>query len=276
MANNVIPGLWDSVSVPTIQTSPVSWVYQLQNVEAPKMGACLASFKVIDQTRDGKTPWSAFDVKKMKGSSKILCYLSIGEAENYRSYWKKDWQHGYPSFIDEENPDWPGNYKVRYWDPLWQTLIFRQVSQAVDQGFDGVYLDIIDAYEFYEDQGIGTAAALMRRFVKDIARAARAKNKNFLIFTQNGEALIDDESYLNTIDGLGVEDLVLKSSDTQLASRSAYLKQALNAGKTVMCVEYTNEPDTGLAFVNWYANKGMLLYLTDRALNVLTAPIVLR
>ena len=48
------------------------------------------------------------------------------------------------------NPDWEGNYKVRYWDKQWQTIILEYVDQILEQGFDGVYMDIIDAFEFYD------------------------------------------------------------------------------------------------------------------------------
>ena len=43
-----------------------------------------------------------------------------------------------------------GNYKVKYWDPQWQEIILQEVQLIIAQGFDGVYLDIIDAFEFFE------------------------------------------------------------------------------------------------------------------------------
>jgi cysteinyl-tRNA synthetase len=53
-----------------------------------------------------------------------------------------------------ENPDWKGNYKVKYWDPQWQAIIYGNdrsyAKMILDAGFDGVYLDLIDAFEYYE------------------------------------------------------------------------------------------------------------------------------
>ncbi len=105
---------------------------------------------------------SANDVFNMKhkangGQRLVLCYLSIGEAENYRYYWLSEWdKRKYrPSWIMEENPDWPGNFKVKYWDPQWQAILFGNdnsyVKKIVDAGFDGVYLDIVDAFEYFEN-----------------------------------------------------------------------------------------------------------------------------
>ena len=84
----------------------------------------------------------------------VICYLSIGEAEDYRYYWDKDWDGRPPAWLDEENPDWDGNYKVKYWYAEWQDIIFGNdqsyLQRIIDAGFDGAYLDIIDAFEYFE------------------------------------------------------------------------------------------------------------------------------
>ena len=85
----------------------------------------------------------------------VIAYMSIGEAESYRPYWQSGWQVGNPAWLFDENPDWPGNYKVAYWDPEWQTVLFGGSTAYLDRitaaGFDGVYLDILDAYEYFEN-----------------------------------------------------------------------------------------------------------------------------
>lgn len=100
------------------------------------------------------------DVSSLKrkangGARMVIAYMSIGEAEEYRYYWKGEWEDNSPAWLAEENPDWPGNYKVRYWDPAWQSIIYGNddsyLTRILGAVFDGVYLDIIDAYEFFED-----------------------------------------------------------------------------------------------------------------------------
>ncbi|MBN2443345.1 MAG: endo alpha-1,4 polygalactosaminidase [Spirochaetales bacterium] len=85
----------------------------------------------------------------------VIAYLSIGEAEDYRYYWDPAWNSNPPHWIAAENPAWEGNYKVRYWSEEWQKIIYGNddsyVKKIIDAGFDGVYLDIIDAYEYFEE-----------------------------------------------------------------------------------------------------------------------------
>jgi cysteinyl-tRNA synthetase len=92
---------------------------------------------------------------KPGGASRlVLAYLSIGEAEDYRYYWDPSWYISRPEWLLGENPDWEGNYLVQYWDPAWQAVLFGSPDAYLDRilasGFDGVYLDIIDAYERFE------------------------------------------------------------------------------------------------------------------------------
>jgi len=99
---------------------------------------------------------SALKTKANGGIRKVIAYISIGEAENYRYYWNSHWVNDPPIWLDEENPDWQGNFKVRYWEPGWQKIIYgtqnSYIKKILDDGFDGAYLDIIDAFEFFENK----------------------------------------------------------------------------------------------------------------------------
>jgi len=97
----------------------------------------------------------ALKTKNNGGSRLVVAYMSIGEAEQYRYYWEDRWISNPPSWLGEENPNWEGNYKVRYWEVGWQNIIFgttnSYLNKIIDAGFDGVYLDIIDAFEYWEE-----------------------------------------------------------------------------------------------------------------------------
>ena len=115
---------------------------------------------IIDLFYLGEFELTYNDIESMKvklngGTRLVISYMSIGEAEDYRYYWNEEWQNSYPSWLSDENPNWPGNYKVWYWDKNWQSIIYGNtdsyLNKILDAGFDGVYLDIIDAYEYFED-----------------------------------------------------------------------------------------------------------------------------
>ena len=95
--------------------------------------------------------------KKNGGRRLVISYMSIGEAEDYRSYWKEEWEKfkTSPTWLYQENKRWRGNYKVFYWMTSWKSIIYGNddsyLTSILNVGFDGVYLDIIDAYEYYEE-----------------------------------------------------------------------------------------------------------------------------
>lgn len=108
--------------------------------------------------KDGSA-FSASEINELKskangGKRLVISYMSIGEAENYRYYWQTSWQTNKPIWLDSENPKWAGNFEVKYWNPEWQSIIYGNenfyLKKILNAGFDGAYLDIIDAFEYYE------------------------------------------------------------------------------------------------------------------------------
>ena len=114
---------------------------------------------IMDMFAEGGAAFTKEEVERLRdkangGRRLVICYLSIGEAEDYRYYWNSTWNSNPPAWLERENPDWAGNYKVRYWYPEWQSIICTSrdsyLQRIIAAGFDGVYLDIIDAYEYFE------------------------------------------------------------------------------------------------------------------------------
>jgi len=114
---------------------------------------------IIDAFFNDGIPFSKEEVGRLKvksngGKRMVVSYMSIGEAEDYRYYWDLNWEFEIPEWLDEENPRWKGNYKVKYWLKAWQDLIVSSensyLNKILDAGFDGVYMDIVDAFEHFE------------------------------------------------------------------------------------------------------------------------------
>jgi cysteinyl-tRNA synthetase, unknown class len=97
---------------------------------------------------------AALKTKANGGARLVLSYMSIGEAEDYRYYWQPEYSTNAPEWLSGANPDWPGNYKVKYWLASWKAIIYGNneayLDKLLEAGFDGAYLDIIDGYAYFE------------------------------------------------------------------------------------------------------------------------------
>ena len=109
----------------------------------------------LNNTAFTSTEIDQLKTKANGGKRLVICYMSIGEAEDYRYYWQSTWQVGNPPFIAAEDPNWPGNYYVQYWNADWQSIIYGNdnsyTKKLLNSHFDGAYLDIIDAFEYFEN-----------------------------------------------------------------------------------------------------------------------------
>src|SRR5438132_3313916 len=127
-----------------------NWAYWLDNPDLKQLSSTSFELVVIDYSADGSAG-KAFTRKQIdmlrrtSCSRRVVSYLSIGQAESYRGYWQQGWKRGNPKWLGMPDPDWEQNYWVHYWDPAWQRIIYRYLDAIIAAGFDGVYLDLIDA-----------------------------------------------------------------------------------------------------------------------------------
>ena len=262
-------------------TEPIvdRWAYQLQAVDLEEVAASEYDLIVMDYSADGtaEEAYTGEDLAILHAANKLaIAYMSIGEAEDYRFYWDAAWDDTPPEWLDAENPDWEGNYKVRYWMDPWQNIILEQYLDAIiAAGFDGVYLDIIDAYEYYEEAGRESAGQEMVDFVGSIAAFAHERNPDFLIFPQNGAQLVlDYEEYLDYVDGIGQEDIYYgnpddnsESPDEWVVETEAALDVFVHQGKWVVVVAYTDNPDQIANHEARARGRGYIPFATSRDLD---------
>lgn len=93
--------------------------------------------------------------KKANGGQRLLLsYMSVGEAADYRPYWKASWNKERPQWMAGPNPEWPGSYKTRYWSKAWHDILYGSPDAYLDQiiaaGFDGAFLDVMDAWHYFK------------------------------------------------------------------------------------------------------------------------------
>ena len=260
-----------------------SWGYQLQNVEPTVLAATPYDVLVIDYASNGHalTEQEIAELRHKRDGTRriVLAYLSVGEAEDYRFYWNARWSTKPPSWLGPENADWPGNYHVRYWDRDWQGLIFggpgAYLDRIIAEGFDGVYLDRVDAFDV-PDAEMSRPARMteMINFVRALEVYAHAAKPSLLILAQNGEELLDDKSYRDTLDGLGKEDLFFGIDGDGVPNARADVRASLTpieaflaSGKPVFLVEYLTDRQQIETVQKSAAELGVPLFIADRELN---------
>ncbi len=248
----------------------------------------------------------------------VLAYIDIGEAEEWRWYWSD-----YPTFegrgrcrdayiakiqqfapwVVACDPDgWGGNYPVAYWTPAWKKIVIYGTSlgsnlyfnsmldEVLQDGFDGVYLDWVEAWEMPEVRARAASegknpAREMLKLIKEIRRYGLQHNSDFLVIQQNSSNLIrriGAGKLSGAVDAIAQEGVWWEGEsgdrwndpagyDRPSDATNFYLsrlRQYKNAGFPVFVCEYA---------VNKSANayqkaekEGFIAYATRRSLSRLT------
>lgn len=301
-----------------------SWGYQLQGLDVAAAARSNFDLLVVDEEIEPqRSPQRRADAlkalkRKPDGSRRlVLAYLSIGEAEEYRDYWRRDWvtagmppplreaglatlpgssanatplpkargdsrpmrvpSPAAPAWLGDENRQWPGNFRVRYWEEAWQSLMYGNERAALDRiigaGFDGIYLDRADAFNHWarERQGAkGDMASLIER----LSARAREISPGFIVAMQNAEELLGSNRARKAIDLVAKEDLLFgvaeagqPNSDSDVASSVRYLKKAQGSGLPILVVEYLDDEATIADARRRIQRLGFIPYFAPRALD---------
>lgn len=227
-----------------------SWHYQLQGYQNNRASDVWAQdhIFVIDPEEVKKTPDVLAKINEgIKKSSLKLAYLSIGEAERYRDYFNR-MDKGLILF---ENKNWPGNYKVKFWEEEWQEIILKKLEKIISEGYDGVYLDIVDA--FYEIKPHKLRASQMRDFLMRLRDHAQSINHEFLMIQQNAPTLYEylpqkeREAYFTLVNGISYEDCFFFGSEAHDNNFNPQdyclksMKEFSKRGKFILSVEYLKD-----------------------------------
>ncbi len=281
------PHLSDNRSSKGLSLSSVkSWAYWLQNASPIVIAESGFDLIVMDYSRGGSdaTAYTREEIEEIKRAGVIpIAYISIGEAEDYRFYWNESWKDNPPWWLGPENPDWKGDYAVKYWDEGWKKIVFQYLDKIIAQGFMGVYLDKVDEYWFWAENGYNESwtAKRMIEFILEIANYTRSKaGQDFIIIPQNGEYLLeyDNGTLLATVSGWASEDVFYDGLEPSpwTTEKVPLLKRVVEAGKPVFVVDYVDDGTRSeenlsriLDFIEKARREGFIPYATfeDRKLD---------
>ncbi len=230
--------------------------YQLQGYDHFNYKSKTPTLVVIDYSKNGKDE-SAFSKEEItnikKNQNVVLSYLSIGESESYRWYFKEMPQ----KLISNQNIKFKDNFKVPYWEQEWKEIIYSSensyLSRIMKSAFDGVYLDLVDAYAFFANNT--NAANEMALFIISLSKKARSLNLKFIIVQQNAPCLYREitnqeilKEYWKSIDAISLESTFMfgeKDEDNSFSPQESVLS----------CIESYHDKDIKIFGVEYVRDK---------------------
>lgn len=161
--------------------------------------------------RVSEAAWSSLDMAIVDPDSferpastgpAALAYVSVGEADERRSFWNS--VKGKP-YLVEVNPEWKGAHRVDLRAKAWRELLLEKiVPEALAKGYDGVMLDTIDVAAYLESSAPARFAGSVDAAVS-LVLSLRSRYPKIKIVMNNGLPLL--ERVGGAIDGVLVEDL---------------------------------------------------------------------
>ena len=236
--------------------------YRLQNAKFDELKTLTWTIIFVDPD-DAKLTWWQLGQLKQNGNI-VLAYVSIWEAEPYRSYWKSSWVDANwkptdkaPSWLWPKNTDWD-SYYVKYRLTWWQDIVFKQIDKIKNAWYDGVVLDTLDTYSYwmwnwtgddYDDKMV------------DFVWKIRKHLWDYLAIIPNGWLpLVEKTWYLDLINGQLTESLFSLNNKERPQEQKdwqlKYLNKVKQAGKQVFDIEYISwDNDLVCKYYDWIVLK---------------------
>ncbi len=196
----------------------------------------------------------------------FFAYISAGEVAESAQYYTEAVQAGIP-FISE-NPYWASKV-VDLASPLWTPFVVNHLARpAVDQGYDGFFLDTMDSYYLADASLRAAQEAGLVAMVKGLKAAYPSKkiiiNRGFPVFDQ----------LKDTVDGMLVEGLFYgypgeKHSQDDIDWVLAQVAPVKAAGVPVYIVDYVPDGQVALArqVAKQISQMGFIPMVTGPSLN---------
>jgi cysteinyl-tRNA synthetase len=221
-----------------------SWLYYLNDIQLYKIGTTTVDLAIIETQKD-RILFSKDQIDKLKvksdGSNRhIFAYLSLGDAENYRGYWKKEWNKKKPSWLGNESKIWKGNHDVtNLMSDEWLEISKGMVDEVINSGYDGILIS-----------GLKDTNKNTLKFLQEITSYIKSKNENIKIFVQDIESFASNDAFVSMIDGVVKQGLVYselsngltgrKNIETKIKTTVNNLNLLKSKEKDVLVVEYVS------------------------------------
>lgn len=218
---------------------------------------------VIDVQND----FTASDIKKLKKQGhKVYSYINVGSVENYRDYYNR-----YEDITLGVYENWPDEKWVDVSNTKWHSFILNDLSQRIiETGVDGFFVDNIDVYYNYHNDGI-------YKGVENILKGLKKKGK---VIINGGDTFVSEyyeknhnlDEILDAVNQESVftriidydKDTFGKSTSEEKKYYQKYLKLVKNANKSCYLLEYTTDKKLGRKIKKYCKKKGYKYYISEK------------
>jgi uncharacterized protein (TIGR01370 family) len=198
----------------------------------------------------------------------VYSYINVGALENYRAYYKD-----YEKYTLDVYENWEDERWVDVSQKEWQEFITADIAKSlVDKGVDGLFVDNLDVYYHYQNEGVFEGITYILKTFKEYG---------MYVSINGGDVYVTE--YLNRYNTLDVIDAVNQETvfskilwdgdkfSTQDKSEREYFQEYLSnvksAGKDVYLLEYTTDKKL-IREINEYCKEKGYRYYASPKLNL--------
>ena len=216
-------------------------------------------------------PYTNSEVTRAKRNKWLLAYVNVGEAQKYEWYFEEAFRNGPPAWALERNRRHPVNFRVLLDAPEWNTITLETINRVIEQGFDGVELDVLDVYwnKVYPGGSSRENQAKAVKLACKIAKFARARVPSFKIVVNNASDLARKfPEYKTCVDATIGESVWWFNTNTPRDKQYTqfqlkFLAQNLKAGLKVLVMDKTVIPKDGAFVYRESKKRGWLPFVSD-------------
>lgn len=242
-----------------------SWLCVYSRIPVEKLLATGAQLMVLDPD-----VYTSKEIKTIKSAGvKVLAYLSVGEAEKYRRYFP---QIENTDLIINENPDWPENFSIKFWKPLWKSILVSYSKEILNKGFNGLFVDVVDAWENFPEVEQPKRKEQMEKLLIDLANNMRKQDSCHWLMIQNSHELLENPRLEKLATGINQESLFASWAESEIdrewqRNKIAALENLRRKGKLITLIEYTRDPIDMVRIRVRAAMHGFVPYFTVKELD---------
>jgi cysteinyl-tRNA synthetase, unknown class len=226
---------------------------------------------IISRIAAHGVPYTRQEILKTKRNKWLLAYVNVGEAQKYEWYFDEVFRNGPPSWVLGQNRRHPVDFRVLLDAPEWNAIVLETINRVIDQGFDGVELDVLDVYwnKIYPGGSSKENQTKAVQLACKIAKFARTRLPSFKIVVNNASDLAGKfPKYKTCVDATIGESVWWFNTDTPRDKlytqyQLKYLAQNANVGIKVLVLDKTANPKQGAFSFRESKKRGWIPFVSD-------------